>query len=195
MEIRPISADEARTVRWPVLRAGMPPESAILDHDDDPGTRHFGAFEGERLVGVATFFAEPCPGRPGRRAWRLRGMATFAEMQGRGAGRALVPSGVGVALADGADLMWCPPRTTARGFYQRLGFTAFGNGFRVRCYVGAGMMIAIVTIILFEELWGDTATAARGVVLAANLPWLLVPLAVIGRMRREDPFGVPPTAD
>jgi hypothetical protein len=50
------------------------------------------------------------------------------------------------------------------------------------------MMVAIVTIILFEELCGQNPAPSPGLVLAANLPWLLFPLAVIARMRREDPF-------
>jgi len=129
MEIRPITATEARTVRLPVLRAGLPPESAILDHDDDPGTRHFGAFEGPRLVGVATFFAEPCPVRPGPRAWRLRGMATLADRQGHGAGSRLVAKGVETAKAADAALMWCNARVSARGFYEKLGFAAIGDEF------------------------------------------------------------------
>ena len=129
MEIRPITAADARTVRLPVLRAGMPPESAILDHDDDRQTRHFGAFDGARLVGVATFFPEPCPGRPGLSAWRLRGMATLPDMQGRGAGRALVAEGDRAAAAAGAAVMWCNARVTARGFYEKLGYAAVGNAF------------------------------------------------------------------
>ena len=129
MEIRSITASEARTVRLPMLRPGMPPESAILDRDDDPGTRHFGAFDGARLVGVATFFAAPCAGRPDLPAWRLRGMATVHDMQGRGAGRALVAEGVRVATASGAALMWCNARVSARGFYAKLGFGAVGDEF------------------------------------------------------------------
>ncbi len=60
---------------------------------------------------------------------------------------------------------------------------------RVPSFVWAGMMIAIVTIILFEELWGQTPTGSRGLVLAANLPWLLFPFAVIARMYSEEPFA------
>ena len=131
MEIRPITATEARTVRLPVLRPGMPPESAVLDHDDDPGTRHIGALDGARLVGVATFFAEPCALRPEVPAWRLRGMATLHNMQGRGAGSALVAEGVRVARADGAALMWCNARVSARGFYEKLGFAAIGDEFSI----------------------------------------------------------------
>ena len=129
MEIRPITSAEARTVRLPMLRPGLPPESAILDHDDDPGTRHFGAFDGARLVGVATFFPEPCPLRPGPHAWRLRGMATFPEMQGRGGGSGLVAEGLRAARADDAELMWCNARVSARGFYEKLGFATFGDEF------------------------------------------------------------------
>jgi len=131
MEIRPITATEARTVRLPVLRPGLPPDSAILDRDDDPGTRHLGAFEGARLFGVATFFAEPCPLRAARGAWRLRGMATIPDMQGRGAGRALVAEGVRLATASGASLIWCNARVSARGFYEKLGFVAIGDEFRL----------------------------------------------------------------
>jgi len=129
MEIRFITASEARTVRLPLLRPGMPPESAILNRDDDLGTRHLGAFDGVRLVGVATFFAEPCPGRPGIPAWRLRGMATLHDMQKRGGGSALVAEGVRVATASGAALMWCNARVPARGFYEKLGFVAVGDEF------------------------------------------------------------------
>jgi GNAT superfamily N-acetyltransferase len=111
------------------LRPGLPPESAILDHDDDPDTRHFGAFDGARLVGVATFFPEPCPLRPGKRAWRLRGMATLEEMQRRGGGSGLVAEGVRVARADNAELIWCNARVSARGFYEKLGFTTSGDEF------------------------------------------------------------------
>jgi len=131
MRIGRITAEEARTVRLPVLRAGLPPSAAVLDHDDDPDTHHFGAFIGDRLVGVATFFAEPCPVRPGPRDWRLRGMATLPEMRRRGAGRELVAAGVRVAVNDAGELMWCHARTSARGFYESLEFVAIGDEFHL----------------------------------------------------------------
>ena len=130
-EVRPISATDARTVRHPVLREGLPPESAILDRDDDPSTSHFGAFEHERLVAVATFFPEDCPGRPESPAWRLRGMATLPEARGRGAGRALVERGARLAREAAAELLWCQARVTARGFYAKLGFSAEGDPFEL----------------------------------------------------------------
>ena len=131
MEIRAITAAEARAVRLPVLRPGLPPESAIFDHDDDPRTRHFGAFDGGRLFAVATSFPEACPVRPGARAWRLRGMATLEDMRGRGAGAALVAESVRAALGTDATLMWCNARLGARSFYEGLGFMTVGDRFEL----------------------------------------------------------------
>lgn len=63
---------------------------------------------------------------------------------------------------------------------------------RTPALVWAGVMLANVTIILFEELAGPTPTPAPALVVAANVPWLLVPLAVVARMRREHPFAPAP---
>ena len=52
----------------------------------------------------------------------------------------------------------------------------------------SGLMTANVLIILMEERYGTHATPHWGVVLAANLPWLLFPIAMLVRMRREHPF-------
>jgi hypothetical protein len=60
---------------------------------------------------------------------------------------------------------------------------------RVPALVWAGTMAANVLIILMEERYGTHATDHFGVVLALNLPWLLVPLLVIWRMRRDRPFA------
>ncbi len=54
--------------------------------------------------------------------------------------------------------------------------------------IWSGLMFANVTIILFEELVGPHATPSPGIVLFANAPWLLMPLAVAARMWRDQPF-------
>jgi hypothetical protein len=56
----------------------------------------------------------------------------------------------------------------------------------------AGLMTANVLIILMEERYGQWATPEWGVVLAANLPWLLLPSAVVLRLARSaHPFTEP----
>jgi len=131
MEIRPITVEQARAVRHPILRAGLPPHSAMFPEDDNPRTIHLGAFDGERLIAVATFFPETCKTHPGVLAYRLRGMATLRPWQGRGGGRALVLAGQRLVEENGAQVLWCNARSTARGFYEKLGFETEGDEFEL----------------------------------------------------------------
>ena len=58
-------------------------------------------------------------------------MATVEDMQGRGAGRALVAEGVRSAAAAGAALIWCHARVSASGFYEKVGFVAISPAFEL----------------------------------------------------------------
>ena len=63
---------------------------------------------------------------------------------------------------------------------------------RLPAVLWAGTMLANVLIILMEERYGIHATPRFGMVLAANLPWLLLPVAVVARMARSTyPFTEP----
>ncbi|HEX6872865.1 MAG TPA: emopamil-binding family protein, partial [Micromonosporaceae bacterium] len=59
---------------------------------------------------------------------------------------------------------------------------------RVPALVWSGTMMANVLIILMDERYGVTPAPNFPLVLALNLPWLLTPVAMILRMRREHPF-------
>jgi hypothetical protein len=70
-------------------------------------------------------------------------------------------------------------------------FTKGKNWIRIPSIVQSSFLIAIVLIILGEEMWGEHATPDRLFVLGDNLPWLLFPILVIARMyRSEHPFSV-----
>lgn len=78
------------------------------------------------------------------------------------------------------------------GPYYAAAIYAFWKGrnwIRVPSFLWAAVMMTNVTIILFEEMVGPHATPRPGIVWMANLPWLLLPVAVIYRMRHEKPFG------
>lgn len=63
---------------------------------------------------------------------------------------------------------------------------------RLPSVIWASVMLTNVTIILSEEFSGPHATPHPVIVLLANLPWLLMPVAVIARMARsEHPFTAP----
>jgi hypothetical protein len=52
-------------------------------------------------------------------------------------------------------------------------------------------MAAVVLIILAEEYDGVHAAPHFGIVLALDMPWLLLPLLTLIRMAREHPFTEP----
>jgi emopamil binding protein len=77
------------------------------------------------------------------------------------------------------------------GPFYLAGIYAFLRGrdwIRVPALVWSGLMLANVLIILMEERYGAWATPQFGIVLALNLPWLLLPAAMIWRMRHDHPF-------
>jgi hypothetical protein len=62
---------------------------------------------------------------------------------------------------------------------------------RIPALVWSGMMLSNVLIILMDEVYGVTPARNLAFVLAVNAPWLLMPFAVIWRLRREHPFHRP----
>lgn len=111
--IRHILASETLAFR----QAHMWPDKP-LEHVKVPGDEtalHLGAFDGENLIGVASFFREP----PGL---RLRKLAVAPNYRRAGLGSDLVREGAALAREQGFTQLWCDARQTARGFYEALGF-------------------------------------------------------------------------
>jgi hypothetical protein len=71
-------------------------------------------------------------------------------------------------------------------------YTKGKDWIRIPSIIWASVMMTNVTIILSEEIWGPHASPQLGIVLLLNLPWFLLPIAVIARVsRREHPFTEP----
>jgi predicted GNAT family N-acyltransferase len=131
-EVRPITAEETISVRWPVLRSGYPRESAVFAGDDSPTTRHFGSLVDGQLTGVASIYEAPMPENPeAARPWQLRGMATLPEVRGQGCGRALLAACVAEVRRQRGTLLWCNARTEAAEFYAKHGFLKSGDIFEI----------------------------------------------------------------
>jgi GNAT superfamily N-acetyltransferase len=136
MDFRPITAAETRPIRSEILRPGQPPDALVYPGDDAPSSLHAGAFVDGALAGIATVYPEPMPAAPDAdldpsRAFRLRGMATRAGLQGRGIGRAVLARCIDHVRDSGADVLWCNARVGALGFYKRLGFQTLGDEFDI----------------------------------------------------------------
>jgi predicted GNAT family N-acyltransferase len=99
--------------------------------DEDPATFHLAARSADgAVVGVVRFSPAACPWRSDAGApWQLRGMATAPGLRGAGVGRELLVVGLARVAARGGDLVWCDARTTAAGFYERMGFAVVTDPF------------------------------------------------------------------
>ncbi len=125
-----------------MLRPNQPPEACVYPLDEHPDSFHLGVRVDDDLVGVASFSREPMPegDEPGV---RIRGMAVLPGHRGRGIGRAMVERGLAIA-AEGDDppaLAWCNARTSAAGYYAKLGFEQHGGEFEIE---GIGAHVVMV---------------------------------------------------
>lgn len=99
---------------------------AELVAETAPGTIGFAAFSGGAVVGSALLSQEPFPDGE-IDAWRLRGMATAPEFQGRGVGGAVLSTVIDYVRIAGGTVLWANARTPARRFYESHGFAAVGD--------------------------------------------------------------------
>ncbi len=112
--------DEPATIeiRHRLLRAGMP-RSAVAMHGDADAT-WFGVICDGEIEGTAGVFIEVSPEGDSRH--RLRAMATSEAIRGSGLGRMLIDAVSDHVIADGGSSVWASARTSAAGFYTKLGF-------------------------------------------------------------------------
>ncbi len=130
MRVATVTAEQTRPLRHLVLRPTQSAEATEYPGDHDPDTRHFGAFDEGRLVGIASLYSEPRADGPVE-GWRLRGMATAVDARGRGAGRALLGACRDQVASTGGAELWCNARVVARDFYTAAGFEVVGPEFDI----------------------------------------------------------------
>jgi GNAT superfamily N-acetyltransferase len=131
LELRRATIDEIPPLRHAELRPGLPLEAARFDGDDEPETRHFGAFlrsSGEPVACVSCMRRA----RGGEDAWQVRGMATRGDLVRRGIGRTLLRHAL-AALRDarGPELLWCNARVAALEFWEGEGWAVVSEVFDI----------------------------------------------------------------
>ena len=130
--IRRVDPDDVRPLRHLVLRPNQSFDETAYAGDGDAATVHFGAFAGDRLVGVASLYREDRAGDVARApGWRLRGMATDPAVRGQGHGWRLLDACVLHVAASGGGELWCNARSPAAGFYLAAGFGVVGDEFEI----------------------------------------------------------------
>ena len=130
--VRAIDAAATRPLRGRILRPGQAAEELVYPGDDDAGSLHVGAFDGERLLGVASLLPQSPEGTPPRPGdWRLRGMAVVPEARRRGIGAALLAACERHAREHGGRRLWFNARTAALPFYVAQGYVPVGEEYEL----------------------------------------------------------------
>jgi predicted GNAT family N-acyltransferase len=154
---RRATVTEIMPLRHRILRAGLPFDAARFEGDDEATTRHYVVVEGDEPVVCLSLMISEWEGRP---AWQLRGMATAAGVQGRGLGRRLLETAVADARRDAPErIFWCNARTSAVGFYEKLGWKVMSEPFDV---ITAGPHVRMLLV--------DDVSRRAGGLEAANRP-------------------------
>lgn len=128
MELQELSFESAEyeaavALRHRMLRVPLGLEWTEEERAWEPVDRHFGALEGEEMVGCV-LIRELGEGRV-----KLRQMAVASDCQGDGVGRALVEWVERLLRAEGVREIELHAREVAAGFYEKLGYVREGERF------------------------------------------------------------------
>ncbi|HVE73699.1 MAG TPA: GNAT family N-acetyltransferase [Mycobacteriales bacterium] len=115
--------DEIYALRYVVFVVGQNvPADIELDELDATATHAVARLDGD-VVGTGRLLAPPAPGEPAV----IGRMAVSAETRGTGVGAALLALLEETARAQGWPTVELHAQVHARGFYDRAGYTAFGD--------------------------------------------------------------------
>lgn len=130
--IQKIASTETYPVRHIVLRAGKPIESCQFQGDELKTTNHFGYYINNQIIGVISLFEIDNSLFIAQRPFQIRGMAVLPTFQKQGVGEALVKEAEKFCTTQKADLIWFNARSTAVGFYQKMGYEIVGSEFEIK---------------------------------------------------------------
>lgn len=126
--IRFLQAEEVLPLRSLVLRNGKPEIDCVFPGDNDPDSFHLGYEKNGEIICVASFYFKGKEEFSGR-AYKLRGMATHPDWQGKGIGNQLLNFAIVYLRGQNANYIWCNARQKAYRFYQSLGFEFISEEF------------------------------------------------------------------
>lgn len=132
MDIREISSKDTLALRNEFLRPGKDISTCILEGDDAPSTRHFGAIdEAGNIVGIVSVYRKNHTAIEAENAYQIRAMATGSTCRGQGVGRSLLAAAEEHAKSEGSSWIWANARSSAIGFYAKSGYSFASSEFNI----------------------------------------------------------------
>lgn len=131
MNVKQIEAKDTYHIRQKMLRPGLPIETCYFDNDNEEMTIHLGAYIDDELASVASFYFERNSQFEDEYQFQLRGMATLNPYQGKGLSSALLRTAFPLIERNHVRMLWCHARTSAKGFYEKVGFKSVGEEFDI----------------------------------------------------------------
>mgnify|MGYP003574933614 FL=1 len=109
---------------WRIRQSAMYPEKEITDMElpGDFEAMHFGLYHQYELTGVVSLFIDGTTAQ-------FRKMAVLPNDQGKGFGLQLLQYLVDYCKSQGIKNLWCNARTSAIGFYKKIGFEIVGESY------------------------------------------------------------------
>ncbi|HVM88889.1 MAG TPA: GNAT family N-acetyltransferase [Puia sp.] len=111
------------SLRYEMLRKPLGLNFTQKELDDEQDDVLMGAFEDDKILGCCLLT------KVDNSKIRLRQMAVPNNMQGKGIGRALMIFAENIARDLGYRVLLMHARKTARGFYEKLGYTVSSSEF------------------------------------------------------------------
>ncbi|NEU07439.1 GNAT family N-acetyltransferase [Flavihumibacter sp. R14] len=136
--IEQIPLELALRVRLRAMYPGQKREVAELA--DDADGIHFGLFDNNKLISVASWF------RRNESEAQFRKLATLEEFRNSGYGTSLMRYIMEFSKGENIRNLWCNARVSAGRFYKKLGFTETGHSFAKN-----GIDYVIMTVNLGDE--------------------------------------------
>lgn len=139
IDIKTVTSDKVIHLRHQLLRKNQSLENCRYLYDDTALTCHFSAYANNQQVGIVSVYQKALASisgnvnlsvMKGKTAWQIRGMAVLPEYRKLGIGRKLIAAiKQQLNVHTSNNMFWCNARVAALGFYQRLGFSCFGDAF------------------------------------------------------------------
>lgn len=142
MQVKQIDPKDTYRVRSTMLRPGLELTHCHFDGDFDELTFHLGAFEGDELASVASFYLKSHKNFKEEYQYQLRGMATLPDYQKKGFSRSLLKTAYPIIKANHVSLLWCNARAHAVDFYKKAGFEIKSDEFEIEG-IGPHYLMAI----------------------------------------------------